>query len=67
MTPLNIKWIYGSCVYTGNATFPAGGGLLDGCCCFVIHYTDVSKCSADWNYQDEANGLHFLRSVDFAL
>lgn len=42
------------------------GGLSEGCCCFVIHYTDVSKYSVDWNYRDEANGLHFLRS-DFAL
>lgn len=32
-------------------------GLLGSC--FVIHYTDVSKYRVDWNYQDEANGLHF--------
>lgn len=46
-------------MYMGNATFTESGGLLESCCCFVIHYTDVSKYSADWNYQDEANGLHF--------
>lgn len=56
---LNIKWIRGSCAYTGNATFTESGGLLESCCCFAIHYTDVSKYSVDGNYQDEANGLHF--------
>lgn len=56
------------CVYMGNATSAQSGGVLESCCCFVIHYTDkVSKYRVDWNYQDEANGLHFLRSVDFAL
>lgn len=26
---------------------------------FVIHSTDVSKCSvSDWNHHDEADGLH---------
>lgn len=28
--------------------------LLKGCCCFVIHYTDVSKYSVDQNHQGEA-------------
>lgn len=46
-------------MYMGTAAFTESSGLLERCCCFVIHYTDVSKYSVDWNYQDEANGLHF--------
>lgn len=44
----------------GFATFAGSSDLLESYCCFVIHYTDVSKYTVDWNYQDEANGLlHF--------
>lgn len=65
--PFYIKWTCGSCTYMGITTFTDCSGLSESSCCFVIHYTDVSKYSAGWNYHDEANGLHFLRSVDFAL
>lgn len=41
------------------STFAENGGLLENCCCFLTHYTHVSKYSVDWNYRDEANGLHF--------
>lgn len=47
-------------IYMGFATFAGSSDLLESYCCFVIHYTDVSKYTVDWNYQDEANGLlHF--------
>lgn len=50
----------------GFAAFTENSGVSESCCCFVIHYTDVSKYSVAWSRQDEASGLHFLRS-DFAL
>lgn len=54
MLLLYIKWTCGSCLYMGIAAFTENGDLLESCCCFVIHYTDVSKYSVDRHYQDEA-------------
>lgn len=47
MILLYIKWTCGSCLYMQNAAFTENSDLLESCCCFVIHYTDVSKYSVD--------------------